>query len=338
VTSRPVIPIRLERAQSLRTTRVVEWKLSNVCNFDCSFCPALFKDGSKRFLSYDLYADTVARLIEQDPNKKVWFQFTGGEPTLYPRLIELLTYIQSLGGYTSMISNGSRTMRWWRELADAAVLNRLYLSHHPEQGSSVDHTVAVNDLMQATKAMVTVFVTAPHSVPLFDRAVEDHAQILLRARAMASLKPITDARGLLPYTDEQKAILTANLYVSGPRYAEIAPIKRLQQRLCPPYSSLMTMSYSDGSMETQEVQKFLAQGQTAFLGWQCDIGQDLLVIEVDQVYRSVCGQGGMIGRVGDPLLTWAKDGVICEKSSCSCGLDLQEPKRFIPRPTDPIQE
>ena len=178
-----VIPIKLERANNPRTTRIVEWRLSNVCNFDCSFCPSIFKDGSKRFLDYEVYTSTIDRLIKDDPTKTVWFQFTGGEPTLYPQLIELLKYIKDRGGYTSMISNGSRTIRWWKELAEANVLDRLYISHHTEQGAKVEHTIEVNNLMQATNTLVSVFVTAQANPALFASALDAHNEILKNAKA-----------------------------------------------------------------------------------------------------------------------------------------------------------
>lgn len=326
-----VIPIKLERAKSLRTTRIVEWRLSNVCNFDCSFCPSIFKDGSKRFLNYEVYTSTIDRLINNDLSKTVWFQFTGGEPTLYPRLIELFKYIKDRGGYTSMISNGSRTVRWWKELAEANVLDRLYISHHTEQGAKVEHTIEVNNLMQATNTLVTVFVTTQADPTLFNAAVNAHKEILKKATAISSLKPITDEGGasLQPYTPEQLLLIQKNLYAKSPLYFKEYIKKRKYMESIPWYQSNVTLTYSDDSKKTAPAQDFVQRLTTKFKGWECDIGQDLLMIEIDDVLRSMCKQGGVIANVHDNNFTWATDSVICEKEECNCSLDVQEPKRLI---------
>jgi MoaA/NifB/PqqE/SkfB family radical SAM enzyme len=277
-----------------------------------------------------VYASTVHRLITQDTSKKVWFQFTGGEPTLYPRLIELLKYIKELGGYTSMISNGSRTIRWWTELAEANVLDRLYISHHTEQGAKTEHTIEVNNLMQATNTLVTVFVTTQAEPTLFNAAVTAHEEILKHGKAISSLKPITDFdMTFQPYTPEQLKQIQDNLYIRSNLYkATVGRNKKEYLQSIPWYQTNVTMTYSNGSTKTAPSQDFVQHQETKFKGWECDIGQDLLMIEVDDVLRSMCKQGGIIGNVHDNKFTWATDSVICEQAECNCSLDVQEPKRY----------
>ena len=326
-----VIPIKLERAKSPRTTRIVEWRLSNICNFNCSFCPSIFKDGSKRFLDYEVYTSTIDRLINDDVTKTVWFQFTGGEPTLYPRLIELLGYIKDRGGYTSMISNGSRTIRWWKELAEAGVLDRLYISHHTEQGAKVEHTIEVNNLMQATNTLVTVFVTTQADTKLFDAAVVAHREILKNGAAISSLKPITETgkESFQEYTPEQLELIQKNLYTRGILFYKEWIRKQKYIDALPWYDSKVTMTYSDNSIKTSTAQDFIQHHETRFNGWECDIGKDLLMIEVDDVLRSMCKEGGVIGNVHNKNFTWATDSVICKREECNCSLDVQEPKRSL---------
>jgi hypothetical protein len=96
----------------------------------------------------------------------------------------------------------------------------------------------------------------------------------------------------------------------------------------PWYHSEMTMTYSDGSKLTGGAQYFVTRKETNFNGWECDIGKDLLVIDVDNVYRSVCLEGGVLSKVQNNF-TWQDDSIICQKNDCNCGIDLQEPKRSI---------
>lgn len=321
-----VIPIKLERAVSPRTTKVVEWRLSNVCNFNCSFCPNEFKDGSKRPLEIDKYLKIVDNLIDQSGGKSVWFQFSGGEPTLYPKLIDLLAYIKNKGGYTSIISNGSRTIRFWKELAEKNILNRLFLSYHPEQEDSPDHIIEVNEIMQKTDTLVTIFVTTQTNEKLFQKALEGHNRILMEATAISTLKVIGDSYSMQPYTEEQLDIIQKNLYVKSAKWRLQSKEKFDSIKSIPWYDSEMYLEFSNGDKTFGRAQFLIDHNLHQFKGWECDVGRDLMIIEIDEVYRSVCREGGPIFGILDDI-RWKTDSIVCQKDFCNCGIDIQEPKR-----------
>ena len=325
------IPIKLERVNVPRTTRVVEWRLGNACNFDCSFCTPEFKDGTRRYLEYSTYIKLIDNLIDSDPSKKLWFQINGGEPTLYPKLKELLLHIKSRGGYTSMFSNGSRTIRWWRELAELNLLDRLYLSYHPEQDDSPDHIIEVNNIMQATNALVTIFVTTQTDPVLFQKAVDCQNEIQNKAIAISSLKPITilGANTLQPYTPEQLEIIQKNLYVKSKGWLSIVENKRKYLKTVSFYNSDVIVTYSDQTRKTKSSQFFIESNETNFKGWECDIGIDTLFIDVNNVYRGQCRQGEPVETVSE-YTTFRKTPITCETEKCMCSFDVQEPKRLFP--------
>jgi organic radical activating enzyme len=324
-----VIPIKLERLVHPRTTKVVEWRLSNVCNFNCSFCPSEFKDGSKRPLELERYKQIVDNLINQSNQKSIWFQFSGGEPSLYPKIVDLLTYIKSKGGYTSMISNGSRTTRFWTELAEKNVLDRLFLSYHPEQENSPDHVIEVNEIMQRTGTLVTIFVTTQTDPALFQKAVDGHNKILKEATAISTLKVIGDSNTMQPYTDEQLSIIQKNLYIRSPKWKTQPKEKFDSISKIPWYDSEMVLEYSDGSKKNGRAQTLIDHKLNRFKNWECDIGKDLMIIEIDEIFRGVCRQGDRIFNILDENITWKTDSVICQKEECNCGIDIQEPKRNV---------
>ncbi len=323
-----IIPIKLERLVQPRTTKIVEWRLSNVCNFNCSFCPSEFKDGSKRPLEIEKYKKIVDNLIDQS-TQKIWFQFTGGEPSLYPKITDLLTYIKSKGGYTSMISNGSRTIRFWKELAEKNVLDRLFLSYHPEQEESPDHIIEVNEVMQKTDTLVTVFVTTQTDPVLFQKAVDGHHKILNEATAISTLKAIGDSNTMQPYTEEQLSIIQKNLYIRSPKWKTQTKEKFESMSKIPWYDSEMVLEYNDGSKKNGRAQTLIDHKLNRFKNWECDIGKNLMIIEIDEIFRGVCRQGGPIFNILDENISWKTDSVICQKEECNCGIDIQEPKRRI---------
>ena len=49
-----IFPIKVERSKPL-AYKLIEWKLHNVCNHNCSFCGPAHKDGSVRWLTLEKY-------------------------------------------------------------------------------------------------------------------------------------------------------------------------------------------------------------------------------------------------------------------------------------------
>ena len=140
-----IVPIKLEKLITPKF-KSIEWKLHNVCNYDCSFCGSEHKDGSERWKDLETYKMYVDKLVKAAGDMPLWIQFTGGEPTLYPKITELLQYIKSKGAYTAMISNGTRTLRWWEEFKDADVIDNLYITFHTEQKADTVHIGKVLNL------------------------------------------------------------------------------------------------------------------------------------------------------------------------------------------------
>ena len=138
------ILMRIEEGKSSPFKRI-EWKLSNVCNYNCDYCYPIEKDGSSPFIDIQTNKNVVDKLCELYAGEKILFHFTGGEPTLYSHLHELFAYIKqkNQNHYISMFTNGSRTMRWWDEFLAVPVLDKIYFTFHNSQVKDVDKFVEV---------------------------------------------------------------------------------------------------------------------------------------------------------------------------------------------------
>ena len=314
-----IFPIKVEPS-SPRPYKIVEWMLHNVCNYDCSFCPSSTKNGSKRWFDLQVYKDTCERAIKE-ANKPVWFKLTGGEPTLYPKLKELLNFIKQLGGFTYIISNGSRTIRYWKEIKAKNTLDFLALSVHPEQTSDYQHIIDVINLFRFTPTVVTVNVTCIPS--FFDEAVRACDLILENCATIVNLQQVNDVRGMAKYTDEQVAILNRYTMVRGKTMA-------FQQGSTVPkelsyHSGKVKFTYNDESVVENYAHIFIKNGETNFKDWTCDIGKNLIRIEHDVISRAVCGQGEKWTIYDGPL--FASTPLVCQyDGQCSCTLDVIEPK------------
>ena len=312
-------PIRVEKAE-YNNYKIVEWMLHNVCNYDCSFCGAESKNGSRRWLDIETYKKVCKQAIIE-AGKPIWFKFTGGEPTLYPKLIELLKFVKEAGGFTYVISNGSRTLRYWRDIAESGSLDFLSISYHPEQTTDYQHIIDVLKVFQSTETMVTVNITC---IPKYmDAAVIACEAILAECATIVNLQQINDSENMSKYSPEQIEILTKYSMVrSKTLYLKT---RSNRPRELAYHEGKMRFTYSDSSVITDMEINFIKRGETYFQGWECDIGKDSIRIEHETVYRAVCGQGNS-WTINDPL--FATSSLMCDTPEpCTCTLDVIAPKR-----------
>lgn len=99
--------------QSFANPVVVNWHITEACNYRCRFCYAQWKKPKQRELIHDLPA--TQRLLEDiyglfgARGRTVRLNLAGGEPLLYPdRLMSLVATAKEIGFDLSIITNGSQ--------------------------------------------------------------------------------------------------------------------------------------------------------------------------------------------------------------------------------------
>lgn len=319
------IPIKLERADSPEY-RVIEWKIHNVCNYNCSFCFDDNKDGSVRWLSLEKYKEQFDKLYNICDGMPYWVQLTGGEPTLYPELIELLSYIKSKGAYTSILSNGSRTIRWWKELRESNLLDVLYITHHSEQKGDYKHNAEVMNLFLDSPTETICVVT--HVLGTLDSAFEAYDYLIENTGAVISLKSmiIKEYDINLMYTDTQQEKIKKSTMSPG--------VLRQNKKLCDIpeklhlWHTFLKVEYDDGSIEEMRAQTFLKNNRPKFKNWQCANGKYYIKLAGDEVRRGVCGEGN-VANINDIDLKFQDDYVTCTYDMCYCRSDLASPKYMV---------
>jgi len=316
-----VFPIKVEPAVE-RHTNIVEWMIGNVCNFNCSFCSDDFKTGTKRFFELSKYTDIIDKLIIESGDKKIWFKITGGEPTLYPHLIELMTYIKSKGHFTYLITNGSRTLRYWQELRDAECMDIIALTHHSEQTSDVEHMIDVVTLFEDTPTIVSVNVTCVQSY--FYQSIRAYSKIYENCAAYINLQQVNDNLGMSKYSEEQQKILLSHSQSATRNFS-----RKAKSNIDPKYAyhtGAMKFTYSDNSIKIDQAINFIKRGEDNFNGYKCDIGITNIRIEHDSVQRAVCNAGEKWSIFDEKL--FQTEPIICPYTTCSCTLDLIIPKNI----------
>lgn len=92
--------------------------LTSACNFNCPYCRGM-KDEDKGSISRRDAFETVKQWAS---NSLKCIRFSGGEPTIWPYLVELVAYAKKLGiERIALSTNGSATMDTYIELFDAGI-------------------------------------------------------------------------------------------------------------------------------------------------------------------------------------------------------------------------
>lgn len=312
-----MIPIRVEKSEP-QEYKVIEWLIHNVCNNDCSFCGSEFKDGSQRWLSLEEYKKILDRLVEAAGSDPLWIQITGGEPTLFPELLELLEYIKSKNAYTSLISNGSRTLRWWEELKQKKVLDHLYVSYHSEQTPDYKHVTDVINLFHDEPTDVICLVT--HVETSIDLAFEAVEYIKENTGSIVIFKAIMMQPYNIfeKYSPKQLATLkSVNTLVSDLRKTKKPSNVPKEHQI----RHNLTVTYDNGIQLKMDPQKILKARQNIYTDWLCDFGRQFMRIEGLNSYRGVCKVSGSTNIFSDKF-KFTDDFIPCTSNQCVCATDL----------------
>jgi len=312
--------IKIESVKSMPFKKV-DWKLSNVCNYNCEYCYPLEKNGSLPFLDINTNKEVVDKLHNIYKDHPISFVLTGGEPTLYPNLYELCSYIKSKNknNRISMFTNGSRTLRWWDEFLEVPMVDFIFFTFHYAQLNSVDKFIEVVNSIHHKEINGLVFFTCTDID--FNNIQEQFNYVADRVGIGCHLKKIHGPI-LNSYTDDQEITLQKTRRRLGLRSDS-----KQKSKLDNEFFHYGLLHYDDGSTELMnDPQDILIRDQNKFFGWECHIGIDRLVILVDTIYKGVCKVGGSLGAVTDDF-TAAVTPVVCNRKTCTCGGEFFETKQ-----------
>jgi len=302
--------LRIEHANPEHGRQVViDWTLGTTCNFACAYCPPALHDGRAKWQPVErvlLLCDDMKAHYGDHLGRQVWLQFTGGEPTLHPQIRTILEAAAGHGFRASLISNGSRTLRFWE--GTRAHLDRVILTYH-DAFVDHDHFVTVAAFLSETMPVhVNVTVHPDRFDAILDKA-DDVAQKV--SKATLTVKPLRVGFGdvLYDYTPDQLARLGSRDALGG-----------FDEYFGP--RGKMRVDYEDGAHTLRDASEFLTRGENTWLGWRCDAGlESLRVTATGDVYRSVCSSGGRLGNLYDTV-TLPRTALRCDKVRCSCIGDI----------------
>ncbi|NLW46626.1 MAG: radical SAM protein [Firmicutes bacterium] len=294
----------------------VNWNIGNQCNYRCSYCSDLLNGGSAKWTEPEIINGFADRIIAQySKNKDIVFEFTGGEVTLYKELYNVLKYLKERNCYTSILTNGSPKLDYWKKMKD--VLDYVTLSFHAEHANAELFYSNVEYLHKHLNVHVNVMMhnkLFDISRSLGEKMLDGFNDLSLSFQPL--LQSLTNEKILLDYTEEQMEMIK-ELDTARVRKMEIK-----EQR----YKGEMREYFIDGRSNDISPERFIAERRNNWKGWFCWAGLEQIVITQErQVYRAWCLQD-QVGEVGKEF-DLPTNPVVCTKSKCHCNLDIATKKQ-----------
>lgn len=295
---------------------VVNWCMGNTCNFECSYCPSNLHDGTIKWPDLEKAKEFITRVVEQVAPRKVYFELTGGEVTLYKHFLEICKHCTELGAKVGLISNGSRTLRWWED--NKQYFDHVCLSFHPEFADA-DHFVQVVKLINND---VRTHVNIMMSPDKFDFCYAIANKVKAIGNISMALQPLIHDFGevLFDYDDFQKKIFDKQheLIVKHIKYTKSFDY----------YRGAMKMVNEDGSEVVSSAHRFISQKTNDWSGWKCYAGVEQIIVDLrGDVFRGWCRVGDKIGNIFENFEV-PKDPVLCDKTMCHCNFDIMSTKEI----------
>lgn len=103
--SRKPIPGRYGELVPMQLQRI-HIELTNVCNFDCTFCPKAEMTRHYEFMDFDKATAIIDEIAEHKMAEKITFHVMG-EPFMHPHFFEILDHAADAGVPTGITTNGT---------------------------------------------------------------------------------------------------------------------------------------------------------------------------------------------------------------------------------------
>lgn len=278
---RKIIEIKNTNIRKLR----INYDLGNLCNYKCWYCFPGSNEGDSPFPNVEIVKKHIVSLInyylDSDLIDEVQLSLLGGEPTLWKDLGQFVEYVSKNSKCKIyLITNGSRTLRWWKEYAE--YFDSINISIHHER-LDLDHIISLADLLYEKDVFFYTDVLMDHTawgkcLDIVNRLIDTDKKFMVLA------KPI-NINSQIFYNDEQKEYLQTHMK----RRPSLATWFRNRKMLNG--ISKITAIFDNGEkIKTKNEHYFALNMLNRFQGWQCNLGVNYLFINRQGKLTGACGQ------------------------------------------------
>lgn len=298
-----------------------EWVISNVCNYTCNYCdPKLYGGSSgwpdlQKSLDFWQYIHT-----DVNPNAKM-LTLSGGEPTIWPKLSEFFNRLDP-SYKKAIVTNGSRTLRWWRRFIDNTPLTQIAISVHLEF-ADVNHIKEVIKIIGPHCRVTVLMMLDENSV----KKGRHFAEILSNEDLYCKIvvKPITRR-----WNGNNEACTYDNEVLDWIKtfdYDKNSPAVKDETR-----TTAVNILIDGEEKPVFYMYEMISKNMHKFRGWKCYAGTHRLVVWHDgNVYGAQCttAKRNKLGNIANGKLDKKIEPLICDTEFCACVPDIRIPKEAV---------
>ena len=279
----------------------VEWNLGKRCNYDCSYCPSVIHDNSSPHTDIDILKKAVEQLINL--GKPIRLSFTGGEPTVHPKFLELVKYCKHIGvSWISVTTNGTLPAEFYRSLP----IEQIVFSIHFEYD-----WLRVVDTIKKVNAFANVNVIAQIM------ALDSKMDQVLQTRAIMLQEQIPSTVRRIRWTQGDHDVFDDMRY----NLQDLEWIK--EQQATVKENTVIFLKEEPDMPRLMHANDVIKLKKNQYKGWTCNAGIESLMINWDgEVHRATCRVGGNLGNIYQDTFVAPSEPVICTRDWCTCAADI----------------
>ena len=308
-----------QRTMLTRPLFSVSWILGRFCNYNCSYCWPYARSDRIDHQSLETYTSTIDEIKRQaklNGFDQFHWSFSGGEPTAYKHLNDLVKHIQQdkVSPYQSihMTTNLSPGSKWWNTwCSNTDMLQRrsITASFHAEFAKEQEFGDKCLQLIYELVHVTVNQVMVPEQFwELYDRCERFHQRGI-----NVTLKPQSDPTAshiVSGYTDEMIQAMQTG-------FAQKAQGEEIYQ---------IALYEQDGAEHLfDQAERFNSFGFNKFQGWSCNSGYQSVIIRGNEIKRSYSCHDKALGTLEDGF-TLFNEPTKCITSSCVSSADSKIPK------------
>jgi organic radical activating enzyme len=290
----------------------VSWILGRFCNYKCSYCWPYARSDQLDHLPLEVYknaVDEIKRQARQNGFTQFHWSFSGGEPTAYKQLLDLIKHLdgpQTPYQTVHMTTNLSPGSKWWKAWCDHTCLlqrRSITASFHAEFAKEQEFG---DKCLQLMYELVHVTVNQVMVPDKFFETLERCDR--LRARGInVTLKPQSND--------------TATAVVDG-YTQEMIDIMQNDFEQQEEYQIRLTDGTKDYYIDQAE--RFNALGFNSFANWHCNAGYQSVIIRGNEVKRAYSCKEESLGTIEN--FTLFSNPKLCITERCVSSADSKIPK------------
>jgi uncharacterized Fe-S cluster-containing radical SAM superfamily protein len=306
-----------QRTMLSRPLFSTSWILGRFCNYNCSYCWPYARSDKLDYQPFEVYTnaiDEIKRQARLNGFNEFHWSFSGGEPTAYKQLNDLVKHLdETESSYQSihMTTNLSPGSKWWNTWCNnTALLQRrsITASFHDEFAREQEFGDKCLQLMHETVHVTINQVMVPEKFyDLYARLERFHKRginVTLKPQSNPTASGIVDG-----YTEEMIHLMQTGF----PQKSQGEEVYQIAL-------------YDDDNKEYlfDQAERFNAFGFNKFQGWSCNSGYQSVIIRSNEVKRSYSCHDQILGTLDKFELF--KNPQLCITPNCVSSADSKIPK------------